>query len=393
MQRYHLILALMIVNLLLLSSSYTIVMPFIPVYLKEELLVKDEFLSFWSSACYAITFIIAALISPLWGHFADKVGKKAMLVRVSFILAIAYFLGYLAQTPLQLFFARAFQGFASGMWPAVLAIISGFVPKEKTGLAMGVAQSANLLGTVIGPAFGGFIIVNVNVSSCFLITSTIAFIITILNIFLAKEPRVHDLEKQSVKDNLSFKELIKNNDLKLLMLATVSQALSLMALVPVIALHVDKLLLDDPKSMMLAGLVFSASGFAGILASPIWGHLTNKFEGLKLLSVICFMTGLFYSLQSMQCSLYIFAILQFLGGLSICGIAPTVHTKVAMVVSDNHSAKAFSLVYACQQIGNCIGPIIAGLFMYLFNTGAVIFTVGIYLIMVSLIIFYKSNRN
>ena len=105
------------------------------------------------------------------------------------------------------------------------------------------------------------------------------------------------------------------------------------------------------------------------------------------------MTGLFYSLQSMQCSLYIFAILQFLGGLSICGIAPTVHTKVAMVVSDNHSAKAFSLVYACQQIGNCIGPIIAGLFMYLFNTGAVIFTVGIYLIMVSLIIFYKSNRN
>ena len=52
-------------------------------------------------------------------------------------------------------FARILQGFAAGLWPAELAIMSSFAPKEKLGCCMGVMQGALTAGGVIGPLLGG----------------------------------------------------------------------------------------------------------------------------------------------------------------------------------------------------------------------------------------------
>lgn len=381
------ILALMILNLLLLSTSYTIVMPFIPIYLSSELKTPASSLSLWSGACYAITFIIAAFISPLWGRFADKSGKKLMLIRVSFLLSLAYLGCYLASTPSQLFLARAFQGLASGMWPAVLAIISGFSPKAKAGIYMGMAQSANLLGTILGPAIGGFLISYSSVKECFALTASLAFIITLLNIFLAKEPPKGDCQHQDlIADNLKIFDLFKVPRFLELLCANACGAMVIMLLVPVVALHVDTLAQHAPNSMEYAGLIFSASGLAGIIASPLWGYLCNKYDGFKILAIACLLSGMCYTLQTLQDTLIIFTLLQFLAGLFICGIAPTVHTLIAKTISQKHSAKAYALTYACQQGGNCIGPIVASLVLYFANSFMAFLVAGSILIIAALLL-------
>lgn len=387
------ILSLMILNMLLLSTSYTIVMPFIPIYLNKQLGASPEFLGPWSGACYAITFIIAAIASPLWGRFADKSGKKLMLIRVSFLLSLAYLLCFIASNPIELFFARAFQGLASGMWPAVLAIISGFTPKNKAGIVMGMAQSANLLGTILGPAIGGFLVSYISVKFCFMLTCSISFFITILNIFFAKEPPKSAEDPKLKKDNLNFKDLFKLPNFKILLLANASCATVIMLLVPVVALHVDSLLLHSENSMEYAGLVFSASGLAGIIASPLWGFLCNKFEGFKVLFIACLGSGICYALQITQNSLLFFTILQFIAGLFICGIAPTVHTLIAQKISSQHAAKAYALTYACQQGGNCIGPIAAAITLYFANSYIVFGVAGIILLSISFTVFLKNCSN
>lgn len=384
------ILSLMILNMLLLSTSYTIVMPFIPIYLNKQLGASPEFLGPWSGACYAITFIVAAIVSPLWGRFADKSGKKLMLIRVSFLLSLAYFLCFIASSPIELFFARAFQGLASGMWPAVLSIISGFAPKNKTGIVMGMAQSANLLGTILGPAIGGFLVSYISVKFCFILTCSISFFITILNIFFAKEPPKTAEDPKLKTDTLSLKDLFKIAGFKILLLSNASCAAVIMLLVPVIALHVDSLLLHSENSMEYAGLVFSASGLAGIIASPLWGFLCNKFEGFKVLLIACLGSGICYALQTMQHSLLLFTIIQFIAGLFICGISPTVHTLIAQKISSKHAAKAYALTYACQQGGNCIGPIAAAIILYFASSYIVFSAAGIILISMSLLIFLKT---
>lgn len=388
------ILSLMILNLLLLSTSYTIVMPFIPIYLDKQLGAPSEFLGLWSGACYAITFIIAAIVSPIWGRFADKSGKKLMLIRVSLLLSLAYFFCFIASSPLELFFARAFQGLASGMWPAVLAIICGFSPKDKTGIIMGTAQSANLLGTILGPAIGGFLVTFASVKFCFMLTCSISFLVTILNIFFTKEPpKLNTAPQIKVEDNLGIKDLFKLPKFKILLLSNASGAMVIMLLVPVVALHVDVLLLHAQNSMEYAGLVFSASGLAGIIASPLWGFLCNKYAGFKILAIACLGCGICYALQSVQDSLLFFTLIQFLAGLFICGISPTVHTLIAQNISPNHTTKAYALTYACQQAGNCLGPIAAAIILYFANSYMVFTLAGITLISMSFIIFLSTRKN
>ena len=113
----------------LMSLSYTMLIPFLPMYLLEELHVAQEDVNLWSGLVFSVSFLISGVMAPIWGALADKRSKKMMAVRAAALLAISYGLGGIVQNEWQLLAMRAFQGFAAGLWPACLAILSSSVPK------------------------------------------------------------------------------------------------------------------------------------------------------------------------------------------------------------------------------------------------------------------------
>ena len=64
----------------LLAICYTMIIPFLPVYLLE-LGVDQEELAIWSGLSFSISFFIAAIMAPIWGRLADRHGKKMMAIR------------------------------------------------------------------------------------------------------------------------------------------------------------------------------------------------------------------------------------------------------------------------------------------------------------------------
>ena len=142
---WKVVLALMTCNVVLMSASYTMLIPFLPLYLKNDLGASPESLNIWTGAIFAISFAVCAVMAPIWGKMADSKGKKLMLIRSSSLIALTYFLGALVQTPFQLFLVRILQGFAAGLWPASLALTSAYTPANKVGISMGVMQSANIV--------------------------------------------------------------------------------------------------------------------------------------------------------------------------------------------------------------------------------------------------------
>ena len=81
-----------------LAICYTMLVPFLPVYLLE-LGVDKDLVALWSGAIFSITFFIAGLMAPIWGKIADKHGKKMMAVRAGFAIGISYIFLGLAQGP------------------------------------------------------------------------------------------------------------------------------------------------------------------------------------------------------------------------------------------------------------------------------------------------------
>ena len=48
-------------------ASYTMVVPFLPVYLLQELHVESSEVNFWSGLVYSVTFLGASIMAPVLG--------------------------------------------------------------------------------------------------------------------------------------------------------------------------------------------------------------------------------------------------------------------------------------------------------------------------------------
>ena len=76
------------ISMSILAICYTMITPFLPVYLLE-LGVEQDLVALWSGAVFGITFLIAGIMAPIWGKIADKHGKKRMALRAGFAIGIA----------------------------------------------------------------------------------------------------------------------------------------------------------------------------------------------------------------------------------------------------------------------------------------------------------------
>ena len=65
---------------MLSSSSYTMIIPFLPLFLLD-IGVSQKDVSMWSGAVFSVTFLVAAVMAPYWGRRADKSGKRKMVLR------------------------------------------------------------------------------------------------------------------------------------------------------------------------------------------------------------------------------------------------------------------------------------------------------------------------
>ena len=91
--RWKFILGLLTTCAVLMSMSYTMLIPFLPMYLIQDLGVVKADVDMWSGAIFAITFLVSGIMAPIWGALADKKSRKLMALRAGFCLAITYFLG------------------------------------------------------------------------------------------------------------------------------------------------------------------------------------------------------------------------------------------------------------------------------------------------------------
>ena len=55
-----------------MSASYTMLVPFLPMYLIDELGVAQSDVNIWSGLIFSISFLISAIMATIWGALSDK---------------------------------------------------------------------------------------------------------------------------------------------------------------------------------------------------------------------------------------------------------------------------------------------------------------------------------
>ena len=383
---WKILLAMMVTFALMMSSSYTMLIPFLPIYMQNELGATADNVSLWSGVTYAITFAISAFVSPIWGKLSDKMGKKPMIIRASFLLAITYFLGGIVRTPFELFLVRAFQGIASGLWPACLVMMSACVPKNKLGISMGLMQSANICGGIIGPLLGGILATAFGMRNSFYVGAVALSLITVTTILFIKEPPVAPEKEINKAQNTSYLTFIKDKNILILLLCVCMTNMVILQIQPIVSLYVQQLSHNSDKAVLLTGFIMSLGGIAGALASPLWGKTGQKVGFYKTITLAFISAGLLMSLQGVPNSLVLFGLMQFLCGLGFSGIFPSANSILVLLTPPSSRGMGFGSLFSAQMIGGALGPVIGGVIVSFmsFNTvyiisGSILFIIGIYL--------------
>lgn len=378
------------IAVMLSGSSYTMVIPFLPLYLLD-IGVSQNDVNVWSGLIFSVSFLVSALMAPYWGRCADKSGKRRMVMRAGFSLAFVYFLGAFVRNPMELLIVRILQGFANGFVPASMAIIASSAPKEKMGFSLGIMQTTLLIGGILGPLMGGSLSHFFGMRLSFVIAAGIIFLGTVGVGIFVKEPVNNEPPSEgSIMDDLRMafgnKKLVE-----MLLLLFGAQMIS-MTLQPLITLYVAQLQGTMEGVALTAGIIYSLAGMAGAMSAPTWGKLGQQKGFIKILVIAFIGAGIFNMGQFFVNNIYQFSVLQFFFGLFIVGVYPAINTIAVNSTDKAFQGRIFGLTTTANQLGSMVGPLIGGMISSWLGIGPVFLFTGSSLVIIGLIVFFKISR-
>lgn len=380
-------LTILVASAFLMDMSFTMITPFLPVYLSSELGAKASEVDMWSGAVFAVTFFVSGLLGPVWGVLADRKSRKLMALRASIGLTISYALCGIVQTPMQLFAARFFQGLCAGLYPALLALLAASIPARKTGLSMGLMQGGMTVGAVVGPFVGGVLADYFGMRESFFVASVALGLISLLIGFCIKEkPRTIKVTSRNWFD---WSVIRQPAIFKMLMACAVIHA-SLFSAQPILPLYIAQLQGSMDNIMMLSGTIFSVCAISIMIASPILGVAGQKFGFLKVLSCSLFFAGLLISAQVLGRTPFEFGVWRFIAGFAIAGLIPLVNSIISTECPPDKKGEVFGFNFLTGHAGMALGPFAAGALSGWFGYQAVIVASG--LILFPLIIYLNYGK-
>src|SRR5580698_11639375 len=108
----------------IMSISFGIVGPIMPLYLPELGVVSPAAVNMWAGVLTAATSCVAIFTSPLWGGLADRYGRKLMVLRSTLGIGVFTFLMGVAQGPWQMLGLRAGMGALAGFSSASVVMVA-----------------------------------------------------------------------------------------------------------------------------------------------------------------------------------------------------------------------------------------------------------------------------
>ena len=338
-----------------------LVVPFLPFYIRELGITDPAELPIWSGFAFTGTFLAAFLATPFWGSLGDRYGRKIMVVRALFSLAVSQILIGLSQNALQLVLFRILQGTISGFIASSLALVSTNTPKEKMGYALGVLQSSTAGGMVLGPFVGGILADLIGYREIFFITAALCTIGGVVVVFSVKEV-VHtsrNAHRFTVRDNYKF--MFSDRRLRIVALALVVGQMSVLMIEPIFALFIESFQADTQYVSTLAGGIFSISGLFMVISAPWWGKRNDRVGYKKNLCIAFAVVGVSYAGHIVVQNLVQLGFLRAFLGFARGGVLPALYSLTSLYAPPKRRGGIIAIASSLTLLGNTLGPTIGGL--------------------------------
>ncbi len=334
------------------------ILPFLPLYVEQLGVTSHQALSMWSGLTFSVTFLVSAIVSPMWGSLADRKGRKLMLLRASLGMAVAILLQAFATNVWQLFILRAIMGLTSGYIPNAMALVAAQVPRERSGWALSTLSTAQISGVIVGPLMGGYMADHLGLRMVFFVTAAllmVSFTVTLLLIKEGGRPRV------SKAGRLSGKAVFATLPYPWLMLSLFVTTLVIQlcngSIGPILALFIKHLSPESTNIAFMSGFIAAVPGISALFSAPKLGKLGDRIGTARvLMATLIFSVVLFFAMAWVTSPLQL-AVLRFLLGFADGAMLPAVQTLLVKYSSDQVTGRIFGYNQSFMYLGNVVGPL------------------------------------
>ena len=252
----------------------------------------------------------------------------------------------------------------SSLWhlPAMAALSDRFA--ERRGLALSVHSIGGNIGDIIGPALTGLALTVLAWRDIISIYAVIPLFLTFLVFWAFRDIGRYDSGGQSTSptptlpDQLAYtKQMLKNGPLWGIVIVAGLRGMAFAAFTVIIALYAKDVL---DLSGQVRGLYFGLLNLAGLVASPVLGHLSDRF-GRKVVLVPNLMAlGVLTLLMAWYGHQGAFVLLLTLIGLFLYSDQPILTAAALDLVEGRVTTTAIGFVSFARLALSAPSPVIAG---------------------------------
>ncbi|WP_144510686.1 MFS transporter [Bacillus sp. FJAT-22090] len=345
----------LMINMFIAIGSFGIIIPILPAYLKS--------IGQGGTAAGLMIAIFAGaqlIMSPIAGKWADKYGRRIMIIAGLSGLALSMFVFYFSDSVGVLYVSRVIGGIGAALLvPAIFAYVADITTMEQRAKGNSFISASMSLGIVVGPGIGGFL-ADFGLKMPLLISAIVGVIAVIFSLFVLKESKPENSEIVENKSEPMVKEIVQSfkKPYFIPLVITLVMSFGLMAYESVLGLFVDNEFGASPQD--IAWMV-TATGIVSVivqLAAVDW--VVRRFGEKNVLKIFLGVAAFGFLLSIIISSYTFFFVITMIIFLSTSILRPVLTTLISKLAGQEQGF-AMGMNNAYMSIGNVLGPLLAGL--------------------------------
>jgi MFS family permease len=357
----------------------------VPSYLREMGVPQDERLAF-VGLFSALIFVVGMPLVPLWGVWADKYSRKAVIVRSAVVEAIVFAGVALSREPWQLALSMLLIGFQLGNTGVMLAGIREVTPRPRLGTVMGIFGASTAVGMAAGPALAGILIDGFGwtLPMVFWLSAALSVGTALLVTFGSREVRPSVVPEGRVL-TLAFgavRGVLRDPAVRRIFLIFGVSFLATQMSRPYLPVVVEGVAGTGPGLASAIGLVMGTAALVGGLMAPLGGWLGDRFGFRNVLVAALGLGGTVLALMPFVPTVGTLALLAVGMAAATATVSAMVFGLLSTEVPSERRSSTLNLVYLPLYAAGIIGPALGAVVVVMggipgpFLLGAAVFLGG-----------------
>ena len=308
----------------------------------------------------SLFWIVGLPLVPLWGVWADKYSRKAVIVRSALVETLVFVGMALSRAPWEVAVSVLLIGFQLGNTGVMLSGIRDVVPRRRLGTALALFGAASPIGFAAGPVLAGILLdgLGTSIAVVFGVSAGLSLGTALLVGLGSREIRPEVVPQGPVL-RLAFgavRGVVSDPAIRRIFLVYGTAFLATQVTRPYVPVLVERLVGLGPGLASGIALVSGTAALAGAILSPIAGALGDRL-GFRLVLVGALMGGaLSVVAMPLSPSTSLLALATVVFAACLAGVGAMIFGLLATEVPPERRSATLNLVYLPLYAAGVVGP-------------------------------------